>query len=152
VASKVNAFKSEWEKKNTPPTPPTPPVEDKDDKYETLIKEIEGLKKANEESKKKSAVDSLRSQVMNKGEELSVSNKNLWIDCVKSASLDGDMNEDSILEQVKKDYEKRLKLYVGDGAIPYGGSQSPQRVSKEAANAKREAFKAKMQSQGKLPK
>ena len=152
VASKVNAFKNDWEKKNVPPTPPTPPTEPKDDKYETLLKEIEGLKKANEESLKKSAAESLRSQVLNKGGELNVSNKNLWNDCVKAASFEGDVTEDSVLEQVKKDYEKRLKLYIGDGAIPYGGAQSPQKVSTETANAKREAFKAKMQSQGKLPK
>ena len=152
VASKVNAFKSEWEKKNTPPTPPTPPVEEKDDKYETLLKEIEGLKKANEESLKKSAAESLRNQVLNKGGELNVSNKNLWKDCVKAVSFDAESTEESVLEVVKKDYEARLKAYIGDGAIPYGGSQSPHRVNTETANAKREAFKAKMQSQGKLPK
>lgn len=147
VASKVNAFKNDWEKKNGTLPPP-----EKDERYETLLKEIEGLKKANEESLKKSAAESLRNQVLNKGGELNVSNKNLWNDCVKAASFEGDVTEDSVLEQVKKDYEKRLKLYIGDGAIPYGGAQSLQKVSTETANAKREAFKAKMQSQGKLPK
>lgn len=152
VASKVNTFKSEWEKKNTHPTPPTPPVEEKDDKYETLLKEIEGLKKSHEESLKKSATENLRNQMMNKGGELNVCNKNLWKDCVKAAQVSNEATEDDVLESIKKDYESRLKSYIGDGAIPYGGAQSPHQVSKETANAKREAFKAKMQSQGKLPK
>jgi len=151
VANRVNVFKSEWEK-NHPQTPPPPQETPKDDKYEILLKEIEGLKKANEESQKKSAMESLRAQALSKGGDLNVSNKNLWKDCVSAASIGDDSTIDSVLEQVKKDYETRLKSYVGDGAIPYGGAQSPQRVSKETANAKREAFKEKMRSQGKLPK
>ena len=152
VATKVNAFKSEWEKKNIPTPQPTPPTEEKDEKYELLMKEIESLKKSNEEQQKKSAAESLRNQVLNKSGELNVSNKNLWNDCVKAVGLDAAATEESVLEMVKKDYESRLKAYVGDGAIPYGGAQASQRVSTESANAKREAFKAKMQSQGKLPK
>lgn len=151
VASKVNAFKGEWEKKNGTPAPQPQPKEE-DAKYETLLKEIEDLKKSHEESLKKSAAENLRNQMMNKGGELNVSNKNLWKDCVKAAQVSNEMTEDDVLESIKKDYEARLKSYIGDGAIPYGGAQSPQQVSKETANAKREAFKAKMQSQGKLPK
>lgn len=152
VASKVNSFKAEWEKKNIP-TPQTHPLtEEKDEKYELLMKEIESLKKSNEEQQKKSAAESLRNEVLNKGGELKVSNRNLWNDCVKSASVGEDAKADVLLEAVKKDYESRLKAYVGDGAIPYGGMQASQRVSTEQANAKREAFRAKMQSQGKLPK
>ena len=150
VASKVNVFKSEWEKNH--PTPPIPPTEEKDEKYENLLKEIENLKKASEESLKKSAIESLRNQALTKGDELNVSNKNLWKDCVKSVAIGNDDTSDNVLEQVKKEYEARLKSYIGDGAIPYGGAQAPQRVSKEQANAKREAFREKMRSQGKLPK
>lgn len=152
VASKVNSFKAEWEKKNIPTPQPTPPTEEKDEKYELLMKEIESLKKSNEEQQKKSAAESLRNEVLNKGGELKVSNRNLWNDCVKSASVGEEVKADVLLEAVKKDYESRLKAYVGDGAIPYGGMQASQRVSTEQANAKREAFRAKMQSQGKLPK
>lgn len=151
VANRVNVFKSEWEK-NHPQTPPPPQDPPKDDKYETLLKEIEGLKKANEESQKKSAIESLRTQALSKGNELNISNANLWKDCVNAARIGDDATFESVLSQVKGDYEARLKSYFGDGAMPYGGSQSPQRVSKESANAKREAFKEKMRSQGKLPK
>ena len=152
VATKVNSFKTEWEKKNNLTPQPAPPTEEKDDKYENLLKEIENLKKANEESLKKSAVESLRSQALAKGGDLNVSNKNLWKDCVNAATISNDESADDVLERVKKDYETRLKSYIGDGAMPYGGAQSPQRVNKEQANAKREAFREKMRSQGKLPK
>lgn len=152
VATKVNSFKAEWEKKNIITPQPTPPTEEKDDKYENLLKEIENLKRANEESLKKSAVESLRSQALAKGGDLNVSNKNLWKDCVNAANIGNDESADDVLERVKKDYETRLKSYIGDGAMPYGGAQSPQRVNKEQANAKREAFREKMRSQGKLPK
>lgn len=152
VASRVNVFKSEWEK-NHPTTPPPPVVEPKtDDKYETLLKEIEGLKKANEESLKKSAIESLRGEALARGADLRVSNKNLWNDCVKAASIGNESTLDDVMNSIKRDYESRLKSYVGDGAIPYGGAQSPQKVSKETANAKREQFKERMRSQGKLPK
>lgn len=151
VANRVNVFKNEWEKSH-PQTAPVSEQEQRDDKYEALMKEIEGLKKANEESLKKSAVESLREQTLSKGGELHVSNKNLWKDCVKSATISSDATFDDVVESVKKDYESRLKAYIGDSAVPYGGAQSPQRVNKETANAKREAFKEKMRNQGKLPK
>lgn len=153
VASKVNELKAEWEKKNVK-TPPPPQKEEphEDGKYETLLKEIEALKKANEDSLKKSAVESLKVQITAKGSDLNVTNKNLWKDCVQSYVIPEGQSEDDIVTAVKKDYESRLKSYIGDGAIPYGGAVALQRVSEEKANAKREAFKERMRSQGKLPK
>lgn len=153
VATKVNEFKTEWEKSHPQPTPPKePPTPPTDDRYEALMKEVENLKKANEESLKKSAAESLRSQILSKGSDLNVSNKNLWKDCVSNIQIEDGKSVDDVVSAVKSDYEARLKSYMGDSAIPYGGSQSPQRVSKEQANAKREAFKERMRSQGKLPK
>lgn len=153
VASKVNELKAEWEKKNVNTPPPPQKVEPHEDgKYETLLKEIEALKKANEDSLKKSAVESLKVQITAKGSDLNVTNKNLWKDCVQSYVIPEGQSEDDIVTAVKKDYESRLKSYIGDGAIPYGGAVALQRVSEEKANAKREAFKERMRSQGKLPK
>lgn len=152
VATKVNEFKTEWEKTHPieappPPTPPTP-----NDDIDLLRKEVESLKKANEESLKKSAAEALKSKILSKGDDLRVSNKNLWKDCVSALNIGDNQTVDDLLGTVKGDYEARLKSYIGDSAIPYGGVQSPQRVSKEQANAKRDAFKERMRSQGKLPK
>lgn len=150
VATKVKELRAEYEKDKPKDEPPTPPTSD--ERYESLLKEVESLKKANEESLKKSAVESLRNKVLEQGEGLNVSNKNLWKDCVSSMNIEDGKDVEELTDAAKRNYEARLKAYIGDSAVPYGGATALQRVSEETANAKREAFKNKMRSQGKLPK
>lgn len=150
VATKVKELKAEYEKAKPKDDVTPPPTSD--EKYETLLKEVESLKKANEESLKKSAIESLRKKIVEQGDSLNVSNKNLWNDCVGAMNIEDGKDVEELTNIAKRNYEARLKAYIGDSAVPYGGATALQRVSEETANAKREAFKNKMRSQGKLPK
>ena len=144
VASKVNAFKSEWEKNNPKPTEPKPTDPPKKDPnlelYETLVKKIENLEKQRAEDFLKTTVSDLKEKVLNKAEELRVSNRNLWNDAVSAVVYRDGMTESDLLSEAKGIYESKQKAYFGDGAVPYStGSASNQK----AAEADLDAYFAK---------
>ena len=87
-------------------------------------------------------------------EAMKVSNKALWKDAVMMVELNDDTDAGKLLEETKKVYERKLKSYIGEGATPYGGTQRQVGVHQdtEEAKAKREAFKARMEGMGRLPK
>lgn len=148
VETKINEFKKNYKPQQEPPKP------DKPDEGNELLKRLEALEKERENEKKALAVNSLRSEVKSKADELKVSNKALWNDVVAAIEVKDGATSESLLGEAKKAYEQKLKDYTGEGAMPYGGSQrggSPQ-VSSEEAKDKREAFKKRMQAQGRLPK
>ena len=78
----------------------------------------------------------------------------LWKDAVMMVELNDDTDAGKLLEETKKVYERKLKSYIGEGATPYGGTQRQVGVHQdtEEAKAKREAFKARMEGMGRLPK
>lgn len=152
VSTRVNTFKSEWEKAHSKPEPPkVDPPKPEDDPIAKLTAEIESLKKLNAETQKKSEFSAIQHSVLTKADELKVSNKNLWNDSVLSISNSEGLTAESMLEEAKKVYERRLKSYIGDSAAPYGGASTAQRIDEAKANAKRDAFKEKMKKRGKLP-
>lgn len=155
VATKVEDFKKNFKPdlQNPPSGQPAAPAANNSDGDDTLAKRMEAVEKQLAQEKRKSAVESLRKSVAEKGNDLKVSNKALWADAVKMVELTDDISEEDLLNGTKKVYEAKLKAYVGEGAVPYGGEQrgGQAQVNEEAAKAKREAFKQKMRSQGKLP-
>lgn len=136
--------------KNTPPT--TPPAGDNDNKE--LIKRLERLENERKEEQMQMAVKGLRLDVKGKAEELHISNKALWNDAVDMVEFKDKMGLDEMTNAAKTIYEKKLKDYFGSGAVPYGGmaGAGAPTVSETEAKAKREAFRNRMQSQGRLPK
>lgn len=140
VANRVNAFKSEWEKNNPKKDVPEPPKDDNKELYEALVKKIENLEKQRAEDSLKTTVSDLKGKVLNKADELRVSNRNLWNDAVESVVYRDGMTESDLLAVAKNVYESKQKAYFGDGAIPYSaGSTSNQK----AAEADLDAYFAK---------
>lgn len=140
VANRVNAFKSEWEK-NNPTKKEEQPVETqkKDPQvelYETLVKKIESLEKQNAENFLKNTVSDLKGKVLNKADELRVSNRNLWNDAVGAVVYREGMTESELLTEAKVIYESKQKAYFGDGAVPYSaGSASNQKAAEADLDA-----------------
>ncbi|MEA4949263.1 MAG: hypothetical protein VB068_06375 [Petrimonas sp.] len=145
VANQVNEFKKNYK--------PQPDKKDEPDKTDNeLLKRLEKLEEEREKEKKAFAVNSLRSEVKSKAGELKVANKALWNDVAETITVKDDVTSETLLAEVKKTYEKKLKDYTGEGASPYDGGKRATQVSSEEAKDKREAFKKKMQAQGRLPK
>jgi hypothetical protein len=144
VASKVNTFKSEWEKNNPKPqdlAPKDPPQKDSQmELYEALVKKIENLEKQNAENFLKNTVSDLKGKVLNKADELRVSNRNLWNDAVAAVVYRENMTESELLTEAKTIYESKQKAYFGDIAVRYSiGSAG----SQKAAEADLDAYFAK---------
>ena len=147
VAEKIKAYKPEKQ------------VETKEDKdkpnpeLEALKKKVDTLTEEREKEKRNALTNGLRSEVKSKTNELKVSNSALWNDAVSMVSVKEDTTVDSLLIDVKKVYEEKLKAYVGEGAMPYGGEQRTgmSSVSSKEAEAKREEFKKRQISSGRLP-
>lgn len=140
VASRVNAFKSEWEKSN--PTKQTQPKEEgvqKDQSmelYEALVKKIESLEKLSAENNLKATVSDIKNKVLSKADELKVSNRNLWNDAVSAVVYSEGMTESDMLFKAKEIYETKQKAYFGDGAVPYStGSSTNQKKAEEDLDA-----------------
>lgn len=129
VANRVNAFKSEWEKNN--------PKEDTNmELYKTLVQKIENLEKQNAETFLKNTVSDLRGKVLNKADELRVSNRNLWNDAVGAVVYREGMTENELLTEAKVIYESKQKAYFGDSAVPYSaGSASNQKAAEADLDA-----------------
>ena len=151
VATAVEDFKKGYkpEQKEDERQKPGAPKEDSE-----LMKRLSALeaKIADEEKRKETA--SLRDKVRAKADSLKVANKALFEDAVGMVEISDGMDADKLLEEAKKVYESKLKAYVGEGAQPYGGSRgkNTRQADEEGAKARREAFLARMRSQGKLPK
>lgn len=148
VANQVNSFKKNYKPEAKP--------EDKGEKGEKsdLEKRLEQLETAQKESARKASEKALRSEVSAKGKSLKVANEAIWEDAVKAVEIGEKDSADDVTAKAKKEYERLLKRYHGEGAAPYGSSsrQGASKEAEEAAKAKRDAFKKKMQLRGKLPK
>ncbi len=135
--------------------PPKPKPEDKGEEGEKsdLEKRLEQLENAQRESDRKASEKALRSEVSAKGKSLKVANEAIWEDAVKAVEIGEKDSADDVTAKAKKEYERLLKRYHGEGAAPYGSS-SRQGASKEAeeeAKARREAFIERKRRAGKLP-
>lgn len=148
VSAQVEDFK-----KNYKPTEPV--IEEKDEsnsELKKLLDRIAALETANAESEKKLEVGKMKSKVLGKADELNVANyKNEWEDAVNSTDLSDCDTEDKALDKVKKEFERIVKRYHGNGAQPYGRSASPQQSEGEAKK-KREAYMKRLQDNGFIPK
>lgn len=149
VATQVNDFKKNFKPETKP--------EDKGDnggEKSDLEKRLEQLENAQKEYTRNASVNALRSEVSAKGKSLKVVNNAIWEDAVKAVEIGEKDSADDVTAKAKKEYEKLLKRYFGDGAAPYGssGRTGASKEAEEAAKAKREAFKEKMRRAGKLPK
>ena len=150
IAQNVAKLREELQK--NPPTPsvdPTPPVPQNDERIDELIKEIESLKKHNEEAARRNAGEALRNAVLGEADNLRVSNRNLWNDVVKSVELTEGMSHEDVLAKAKEAYESKQQLYFGNSAVPYsaGGGDNA-----KAAQEELDAFFARKASEGKFPK
>lgn len=148
VAAQVEDFK-----KNYKPETSTTETHRKDEESD-LLKRIEQLENKLAESAKNASASTLRSEATAKGKSLKVVNEAIWEDAVKAVQIGDNDSADDVTAKAKKEYERLLHRYYGEGIAPYGSS-GRQGASKEAEKEmadRREAFKAKMRRSGKLPK
>lgn len=147
----IKSYKPSGNQPSHKPSVETPPENRGND---DLLKRIEALENEREQGRKQAFVNNLITEVQKKSDLLKVSNKNLWNDAVKMVEYKDGMSLEETIESAKKIYENKLKEYFGDGSIPYGGmgGNGNTTVSVEAAKSNREAFKKRMQAQGRLPK
>lgn len=151
VASQVEEFK-----KNYKPEPAPKPEPSKNEESETikaLRDEIAGLKSRIDVRDEQSRTEALIKKVTSDS-SLNVANKNLWRDSVAAVDIEKSDDTASVTAKAKRIYERKVKEYFGDGAVPYGssGQKGGPAVDKNSPEAKkmREAFKAKMKAQGRL--
>ena len=151
VAAQVNDFK-----KNYKPETKEDPGKGKGGEGEKsdLEKRLEQLENAQKESARNASANALRSEVSAKGKSLKVANEAIWEDAVKAVQIGENDSADDVTAKAKKEYERMLKRYHGEGVSPYGnsGRQGASKEAEEEAKAKREAFKERMRRAGKLPK
>lgn len=114
-----------------------------------LLSRIESIENENKVFRKNSEINSLRDVIRKKAGDLKVANKNLWDDAVSMVEYKDGMDSELMEAETKKIYESKLKSYMGDGAFPYGGSDS--KISEENEKALDDFF-AKMANEGKFPK
>ncbi len=148
MAAAVNDFKTNY-KPSAATTETQPKGGDPD-----LLKRIEQLEGKLAESAKNATANNLRSEVTAKGKSLKVANEAIWEDAVKAVQIGDNDTAEDVTANAKKEYERLLKRYHGDGAAPYGNS-GRQGASKEAEKEmadRREAFKEQQRRAGRLPK
>lgn len=119
-----------------------------------LLKRIEQLEGKLAENVKNASASTLRAEATAKGKSLKVANEAIWEDAVKAVQIGDNDSADDVTDKAKKEYEKMLKRYYGEGTAPYGnsGRQGASKEAEEQAKGKREALRAKMQARGRLPK
>lgn len=119
-----------------------------------LLKRIEQLEGKLAENAKNASASTLRAEATAKGKSLKVANEAIWEDAVKAVQIGDNDSADDVTDKAKKEYEKMLKRYYGEGTAPYGnsGRQGASKEAEEQAKGKREALRAKMQARGRLPK
>lgn len=166
VAKEAGTQINDWKKKHpTPQVPPkTPPkVEEEDDnpKLKAMRDEIEELKKSLKQKDQKEADDKIIADVRKKFDakfkEAKIEVKNYFADQVFGRFTLPTLNEgeqhdtSKLAEQAEKDYFEELKK----AGIKYEKPRKQQPggdTTDKAALEKREAYKAKLRSRGKLPK
>lgn len=119
-----------------------------------LLKRVEQLEGKLAENAKNASAGSLRAEATAKGKSLKVANEAIWEDAVKAVQVGDNDSADDVTDKAKKEYERLLKRYYGEGTAPYGnsGRQGASKEAEEQAKGKREALRAKMQARGRLPK
>lgn len=119
-----------------------------------LLKRIEQLENKLAESAKNASASSLRAEAIAKGKSLKVANEAIWEDAVKAVQIGDNDSADDVTAKAKKEYERMLNRYYGEGTAPYGssGRQGASKEAEQQAKERREAFKEKMRRAGKLPK
>ena len=150
VAKQVNDFKKNYK----PETKEDPNKGKGEGEKSDLEKRLEQLENAQKESARNASANALRSEVSAKGKSLKVANEAIWEDAVKAVQIGENDSADDVTAKAKKEYERMLKRYHGEGVSPYGnsGRQGASKEAEEEAKAKREAFKERMRRAGKLPK
>uniref|UniRef100_A0AAU8AUT2 Uncharacterized protein n=1 Tax=Dulem virus 40 TaxID=3145758 RepID=A0AAU8AUT2_9CAUD len=148
VAAQVEDFK-----KNYKPSPSTTETQQKGGDPD-LLKRIEQLEGKLAESAKNASTSTLRAEATAKGKSLKVANEAIWEDAVKVVQIGDNDSADDVTDKAKKEYERLLKRYYGEGTAPYGnsGRQGASKEAEEQAKGKRENLKKKMQNIGRLPK
>ena len=148
VASKVEDFK-----KNYKPKTFTTETQQKDGEND-LLKRIKQLEGKIAESAKNASANTLRAEAAAKGKSLKVANEAIWEDAVKAVQIGDDDSADDVTAKAKKEYERMLRRYYGEGTAPYGnsGRLGASKEAEQQAKERREAFKEKMRRAGKLPK
>jgi len=152
VTSKINAFKSDWEKQHPNDGKGKEKIEDfkESEAYKSLLSEIDNLKQASAQKSKDDLINGLRVGVKGKSDELKVSNKALWNDIVATISVSDEETLDTLTEKTKSMYESKLKSYM-PSAVPFGSDTTKTTsVTQAEAEAKRNAFKARMIAEGRL--
>lgn len=148
VSVQVEEFKKNYKPMETQPEE----TKTVNNELEALLERIDALEKANAESEKKLEIGRLRSSLLSKAGEMNVSSyRNEWEDAVGSADLSSCKDEEEATAKVKKEFERIVKRYHGDGAKPYGRTVTPQQSEGDAAR-KRSAYLKKMQDDGLIPK
>ena len=150
VAAQVNDFKKNYK----PETKEDPGKGKGEGEKSDFEKRLEQLENAQKESARNASANALRSEVSAKGKSLKVANEAIWEDAVKAVQIGENDSADDVTAKAKKEYERMLKRYHGEGVSPYGssGRQGASKEAEEEAKAKREAFKERMRRAGKLPK
>lgn len=148
VAKQVEDFKKNYKPSDS--TTETPKGSGDPD----LLKRIEQLEGKLAESAKNATANNLRSEVTAKGKSLKVANEAIWEDAVKAVQIGDNDTAEDVTAKAKKEYERLLKRYHGDGAAPYGnsGRQGASKEAEKEAADRRARFIEKMQRSGKLPK
>ena len=148
VASKVEDFK-----KNYKPKTFTTETQQKDGEND-LLKRIKQLEGKIAESAKNASANTLRAEAAAKGKSLKVANEAIWEDAVKAVQIGDEDSADDVTAKAKKEYERMLRRYYGEGTAPYGnsGRLGASKEAEQQAKERREAFKEKMRRAGKLPK
>ncbi len=148
VAKQVEDFKKNYKPSDS--TTETPKGSGDPD----LLKRIEQLEGRLAESAKNATANNLRSEVTAKGKSLKVANEAIWEDAVKAVQIGDNDTAEDVTAKAKKEYERLLKRYHGDGAAPYGssGRQGASKEAEKEAADRRARFIEKMRRSGKLPK
>lgn len=142
VSEQVNKFKKEYKPQ------PKPEEDTADTELEKLKQQVADMQKSLEAKDKESLIASIRLGVLNKAEELKISKKAVWKDCVNGLNLTNESTSESVLADAKKAYEQKVKDYFGDGATPYSTTSKAEETSNDAIDG----FFARKAEQGKFPK
>lgn len=118
IAVQVEDFKKNYKPTPTPPIQ-EPPKQKPAEEESEIEKRLKVLEESIKSEREKAEVESLKGLVAEKSKDLNIANKNLFDDCVRNAKVGKDSTADSLFAEVKADYERKLKLYMGSEAQPY---------------------------------
>ena len=117
-----------------------------------LLSRITALEAKLEESERKNREGGIRRQLEESGKSLKVTNRELWKDVTGMIELGDGVTLESATENAKQIYERKLKSYVGNGAVPYSKDDDgcDVHVSPEAKKH-REEFMESLRRRGMFP-